>query len=475
MSSDPLHIHRLNDWIAGSKRRPKRKKLFGDFWLERELAILFADTGMGKSVLAVQIAESIARGAPIHPFQMTAKPQKVLYFDFELDDEQFEMRYSADPDNEGQSYLKKHYRFSNRFYRSEIEIEGEVPADFASFEEYLRSTIERGIRQNGARVVIIDNLTYIRGPHDTARHAIPLMRGLLRLKKELGLSILVLAHTPKRDTARRITVNDLQGSKVLSNFADNIFAIGQSNIDTGIRYVKHLKQRSGGMLYDASYVPAFELKKSDGNFLGFVFRAFGEEDQHLSSSIRGIKMERARLVRSMSERGMSQREIARELGISAATVNRYLHLARSLNRHEDEEAYNEDFYEHEDEDEEQDIDPEAAAEAERLEREENRRRLRESRFYTNQYLRSIGQPPVHDNIEDDEDKDDDDDGEDEPNKPNELNKLNELNELNKLPYKTLDDKIEVGDIVQDRDGRLMKKTAWGWDYCVDPPNKPDTS
>jgi len=51
--------------------------LFGEFWLEGELAILFADTGKGKSLLAVQIAESIARGRPIGPLEMTGRPQTV--------------------------------------------------------------------------------------------------------------------------------------------------------------------------------------------------------------------------------------------------------------------------------------------------------------------------------------------------------------------------------------------------------------
>ena len=89
-------------------------------------------------------------------------------------------------------------------------------------------------------------------------------------------------------------------------------AIGQSGIDTGIRYIKHIKQRSTTLLYDASYVPAFEICKRNGNFLEFRFRAFGEEDRHLSSSIHSIRMERAEVVASMSEEGMSQRAIAAE-------------------------------------------------------------------------------------------------------------------------------------------------------------------
>ena len=267
MSSDPLHIHRLNDWIAGSKRRPKRKKLFGDFWLERELAILFAEPEWAKASSLSNRREHRPR-RPHPPFQMTAKPQKVLILISSSTMSSSKLRYSADPDeinipskNTTRFFLKPLLSFRDR-------IEGEVPADFASFEEYLRSTIERGIRQNGARVVIIDNLTYIRGPHDTARHAIPLMRGLLRLKKELGLSILVLAHTPKRDTARRITVHDLQGSKFLSNFADNIFAIGSSNIDTASA-TSAPQARAWSSTMRAMY--PLELKNPTVQFSGFVF------------------------------------------------------------------------------------------------------------------------------------------------------------------------------------------------------------
>ena len=256
---------------------------------------------------------------------MTANPQKVLYFDFELTEKQFEMRYAADP-RDGEELLRRHHRFSDKLYTAEIALDGDFPDDFASFEQYLRASVEKGVRRVGAKIVIIDNITYLRGPNDTAREAIPLMRELRRLKKELGLSILVLAHTPKRDIARRITVNDLQGSKVLSNFANNIFAIGQSGIDAGIRYLKHIKQRSGGMLYDASYVPAFEILKRNGNFLEFEFKAFGEEERHLYPANNRIKEDRARVVREMAEKGLTQRAIAEKLGISLTSVNRYLHM-----------------------------------------------------------------------------------------------------------------------------------------------------
>jgi transcriptional regulator with XRE-family HTH domain len=334
-----IDIQLTDDWVESAKGLPEPKALFGEFWLEGELAILFADTGKGKSALAVQIADSIARGTAIEPFEMSAKAQKVLYLDFELTRKQFEMRYSADA--KGEETRRKHYKFSRKFYRAEIRRNRELPEGFNRLEQYVRAALEPAVRLCGAKVLIVDNLSFLRGPSDTARESLPLMRELIRMKEALGLSILVIAHTPKRDTSRRITVNDLQGSKVLSNFADSIFAIGQSGIDAGIRYLKQLKARSAEMLYDASHVPAFELKKRDGNFLGFVFRKFSEEAQHLKTATDAVRQERAQVVAEMSKEGMSQRAIASELGVSAASVNRYLHMAEPWS----DERYNDDFLE----------------------------------------------------------------------------------------------------------------------------------
>ena len=327
-STEIFKLRKANERINEARTCPIPKMLFGEFWLENELCILFADTGKGKSILAVQIAESIARGEAIMPMKLTAPAQKVVYFDFELSAKQFEMRYAADAE-EGEDFLKGHYKFSNNFYSVEIDADSECPEDFRTFEEYLRASLGEMIRCAGAKVVIIDNITYLRGANDTARHAIPLMRELKKLKKELGLSILVLAHTPKRDMGRELTVNDLQGSKVLSNFADNVFAIGQSGIEANFRYVKHIKPRSTEMLYDTSNVLVGEIRKWKKNFLAFKFYRFSPESDHLVKELNPLVQERIDIVSDMSAKVMSQREIAAKLGISVGSVNRYLQMTRS--------------------------------------------------------------------------------------------------------------------------------------------------
>ena len=53
-------LRRANDAFAGGVTPPR--PLFGEFWREGELALLFGAAGTGKSLLAVQLAESLARG-----------------------------------------------------------------------------------------------------------------------------------------------------------------------------------------------------------------------------------------------------------------------------------------------------------------------------------------------------------------------------------------------------------------------------
>jgi len=148
--------------------------------------------------LAVQISDSISRGERITGFQLYASKQSVLYFDFELSDKQFEARYSLD--------FKQHYRFSNDFYRAEINPEtvDYKEKDFETFEQYLYNSLEQAIIECGAKVVIIDNITYLKDETERAKYALPLMKHLQALKKKYRLSILALAHTPKRDLSKFI-------------------------------------------------------------------------------------------------------------------------------------------------------------------------------------------------------------------------------------------------------------------------------
>lgn len=301
-SSSLFAIKKANQWIDEAKERPIPEQLFKELWFMFELCILFADSNVGKSILAVQIANQIAA---VH---------KVLYFDFELSDKQFEARYSQDYTN--------HYMFSDNFFRAEIDPESDFDG-FDSFEDYLIHSLERVIIETGIKILVIDNITYLRNETDKAKHAAPLMKQLKALKKKYQLSILVLAHTPKRDLTKPLTQNDLQGSKMIMNFCDSAFAIGASHTDSSIRYIKQIKERNTQKVYGSDNVLVYQIVKPS-NCLFMEFIGFSNEREHLRQRSEKEWNDLKGDVKDLNKKGLSQRQIATQLCISVGTVNKYL-------------------------------------------------------------------------------------------------------------------------------------------------------
>ncbi|MGI6291778.1 MAG: AAA family ATPase [Bacteroidales bacterium] len=312
-----------NEWLELAKTSPIPEMLFGEFWHEGEICILFSDSNLGKSILAVQIADSISKGQQIQGFKMEAPKQKVLYFDFELSPKQFEVRYSVK--NEALKVFENHYQFDKyNLIRVEISPEAEPPTE-TTFENYLNQSLEQSIIETGAKILIIDNITYLKNETERSKDALPLMKYLKALKSKYGLSILALAHTPKRDLSRPITQNDLGGSKMLYNFIDSCFAIGQSNTDKNLRYIKQIKARNTAMIYDTENVIVCQIDKPY-NFLAFEFIGFGEEREHLKQVTEKDRESIIEQAKELSEKGYSQRNISKELGISLGAVNKYLKM-----------------------------------------------------------------------------------------------------------------------------------------------------
>ena len=312
--SNLFDVKSANEWIEVAKGKPAQKKLFGTLFFENEICILFADTNLGKSILAVQIGESVSSGSRIPPFELEAPPQKALYIDFELSEKQFQIRYS-----EG----NLHYKFHTNFYRAELDPEiEEVPPSYESFEDYLIKSLESQIISTGSKVVIVDNITYLRSNNETAKDALPLMKQLKALKKKHSLSILILAHTPKRDGSNPLGKNDLGGSKMLINFCDSAFAIGESRQDSKIRYIKQIKVRNAENFYDADNVVLFEVRK-ENCFLQFKFISFGSEQEHLRMADKKDNESRMAEALELQKQGWPNTKIAQHFGVSEGAVRKW--------------------------------------------------------------------------------------------------------------------------------------------------------
>jgi hypothetical protein len=320
-SKDAFIIKPAADWLQQpTGGEEAQAPLFGDFWYRGELCILFADTNVGKSILAVQIGDSLSRGEAIPGFEAFGKAEKVLYFDFELSAAQFRKRYN--------SPAHGNYRFSPNFTRLVFNPDADGARKFASYADYLNNAIENVLISTGARVLIMDNITCLRSSTEAAASAVSLMSRLQAFKHQYGLSILVLAHTPKRNPAKPISRNDLQGSKMLINFADSAFAIGESQTHKDLRYLKQIKQRSGNQVYGADNVCLCQMVKPC-NLLHFEFTANGPEAAHLLHYTEQQRKQTEERIIQRYTQGLSLRQIAAETGVSFSTVFR---LVKRLER-----------------------------------------------------------------------------------------------------------------------------------------------
>jgi uncharacterized protein YerC len=307
-------VQRLED----ARNMPHIKELLGNIWQTNELHILFADTGVGKSILAVAAIDAITKGKGFLFLKNENEPLISLLYDFELSDRQFRKRYTDD--------LGCEYAFSNKFLADTIdfqELDNLSPG--TQIIDLLFERIKFDIETTGAQVLVIDNITFLSGQNtQDTQVALEVMRKLNELKKQYNLSILVLAHSPKLYGNNPISINDLAGSKNLSIFADSVSAIGKSCNGKNLRYWKQVKpSRSGEMIYDASNVIILEIEKQ-ASFLTMKCIGFAEERDHLISDY-GSKEAPKQMaeVIELLKQGKTYDDIASQLDISKGTISKW--------------------------------------------------------------------------------------------------------------------------------------------------------
>lgn len=299
LSAGMLEIVDANMAMERARMCQNPKPLFDPFWYEGEIGCLFADSNVGKSILAMQIAAGIA------------KEQRVLYFDFELSEKQFQLRYT---DENG-----KLYRFPDKLFRVTInpDLLGSLSVPF---EEAVMGSIEEAAISTESKVLVIDNISILCMQTEKGEDAAALVRRLRELRARHGFSILIIAHTPKRNMCNPITQNDLAGSKKLFNFIDSCFAVGKSVVGSNIRYVKQIKVRNSEERHGTDNVQVYSIDKV-GPLLCFVYLENSPESMHLRTA---DKDELDGEVLRLSSEGKSMREIASMTGKSKSSVHRII-------------------------------------------------------------------------------------------------------------------------------------------------------
>jgi hypothetical protein len=281
---------RANDFLVHPRRFRPSEPLFDEFWREGELALLFGPGSSGKSVLAVQLGDALARGGGLPGFAHPRGRRRVLYVDLQHTDEQFQLRCAGE---------NVRHRFPMNLFRDRRPV-------LSRLCEWLRSYV----LANRVQVVIIDDLSVFRNTCDGTRETVRLMRGLRELRDELGISILAITDSA---TAVRGTISEreLGRSRVLCSLADSVFAIYRGVGRDEDFYLLHMRSRSQAVEWTEEYAPSAKLGRAASGLLSFEFddRFTKEPDPETLRLIREVK-------RLADAEGKSYRQIAFALGIS---------------------------------------------------------------------------------------------------------------------------------------------------------------
>ncbi len=291
---------KANDVIREAMEQKPLPPLFDGFWQTGETALLFGASGVGKSVLAVQIADALARGTAVDGFKMPTKRHKVLYVDMTLSKVQFQRRYTPQTDKGN----ARPYKFAERFYRGSPR-----------HSEDLCSWVRAAVRRGGYEVVVIDDLTAVMRTNDGTFDSLRIMRDMKRLSYETGVSVLVLADSyPSPKGNGDVGEADLRRSRVLCGVADSVFAIGR--LQRGDLKLVQLRSQGSAVVWGSQNPVGCLIRRRQNGLLGFVF------DERFAPK---LDPERCGLIHFASlcrANGFKYRDIAKVMNISKSRAER---------------------------------------------------------------------------------------------------------------------------------------------------------
>lgn len=314
----------------------KRELLFDELWAKGELAILFGEPGIGKSLLAMQLADALTRGRPIVEFlKMPETPLKVLYVDLVLNDAQFCGRYTREA---GDGEIRT-YEFSE-------ELMYDRPPEGADVAEWIRNAVEA----NPLDIVIVDDLSVVSLTDDGTRERLHLLLELRRLSRVHGLSVLVLADS--WPSGYELTTEAaLRRGRVLCNYADSVFTIDSLD-EMDLRMIVQTRSSGGARFWTENNRLYGRVSQMASGLLGLVFPNCDPKKNGLPDQILRIKELR-------DENKMTFRDIAEYLELSKSSVHRLYSMWKpdmvDVEVEEDDEAYK---VEEDEEDKEEEVEEE---------------------------------------------------------------------------------------------------------------------
>ena len=222
-------------------------QVFGPFIIQGSLTVLFGHAKIGKSIIMLQIALSIARGKG-HGMPCNVDKAKVIYIDLENKDRTQAKRtegYDWPNDNVIRCQVSKDY-------------EGSMRSELAS-------AIEQLMNKYGTTYVILDNLSWFDSEIKKDMHAETqeLMKRLDLICQERQATIILGAHRPKSNKGP-LGLESLAGSSEMARRCDAVVGIGKPDDDNDARYLVQVATREDKEEYNSDNVAFGCLKVVQG-------------------------------------------------------------------------------------------------------------------------------------------------------------------------------------------------------------------
>ena len=313
-----FNVKPANDWL--DEKVIPIQMLAGPIVGFGTISFIAGGPGAGKSMLGIQLANELAQGNGIFGLPNEyGKPLKVLYLDLENSLAEFQDRYKDDRGNK--------FDFSPLLFIGRTDYDEYADMPFVS-------KIKAEYRKSPSDVIIIDNLSAI-GDTDLEKTTVAktFMNKINALRNKLGnVTIIILAHTPKRYALEKASLNQIAGSAMFANYAGNITMIVP--LSNGLCYLVTLKGRSVKEEHKFSSDRVMLLEKSkEKSFLGFNFIGYANEDDLIEPIDRKTQKERedmmiAEIDATPIAQSINFSEISIKYGMSRPTVYTKYHEAK---------------------------------------------------------------------------------------------------------------------------------------------------
>ncbi len=231
---------------------------------EQSVNFLFGEEGSGKSLMAMNLAISVATGAKQFLGYELLNHGKVLYLNNELPFKEFVNRFKKMAETLN---VEQHELLSNMI----------VPQSVPPFETFWKE-INDICRVEKPVLIILDCLYW---SHDKEENNSSGMKQIMRLfttlRDKYNLAVVILHHTKKRSRFQTLNSNNMRGSGVFAAATDTNIELRRSENDETKRIFKPTKLR-----YATDAMRQTRLLSLVGETLWFQDEGATDEEEHIT-------------------------------------------------------------------------------------------------------------------------------------------------------------------------------------------------